>query len=65
MRELHTLTVLVRRKKRAIRDVLSARKSKEIAIPPSPKVVEVQWPLKKVDIYVALDDEEEKELEKS
>ncbi|KAM3379751.1 hypothetical protein P3S68_012165 [Capsicum galapagoense] len=54
VREPHTPAVLVRRKKRAIRDVLSARKTKEIAIPLSPKAVEVQGPVKKVDIYTEL-----------
>ena len=62
MRELHTPTVLVRRKKRVIRDVLSARKSKEIIIPPSPKAVEVQRPVKKVDMYAELGDEEKRDL---
>ena len=40
VREPHTPTMLVRRKKKAIRDVLSARKSKEIVIPPSSKAIE-------------------------
>ncbi|KAM3232717.1 hypothetical protein P3L10_018076 [Capsicum annuum] len=54
-REPHTLTTLVRRKKKAIRDVLSARKSKEITIPPSPKAIEVSGPVKKhVDIILCL-----------
>ncbi|KAF3678778.1 hypothetical protein FXO37_04159 [Capsicum annuum] len=62
VRELHTSTALVRRKKRAIRDILFAQKSKEIAIPPSPKAVEVQWPVKKVDIYVKLGTKEKRDL---
>ncbi|KAM3290918.1 hypothetical protein P3S67_019207 [Capsicum chacoense] len=62
VRELHTPTTLVRRKKREIRDVLSARKSKEIAIPPSPKAVEVSRPVKKVDMYAKLGAEEKRDL---
>ncbi|KAM3338754.1 hypothetical protein P3S68_030840 [Capsicum galapagoense] len=62
VREPHTPTELVRRKKRPIRDVLSTRKSKEITIPPSPKVVEVQGPVKKVDIYAELCTEEKRDL---
>ena len=53
---------MVKRKKRVIRDVLSARKSKEIAIPSSPKVVKVQGPVKKVDIYAELGTEEKSDL---
>ncbi|KAM3303631.1 hypothetical protein P3S67_014661 [Capsicum chacoense] len=62
VREPHTPTALVRRKKRAIRDVLSTQKSKEIAIPLSPKVVKVLGRVKKVDIYVQLGAEEKRDL---
>ncbi|KAM3219403.1 hypothetical protein P3L10_023934 [Capsicum annuum] len=62
VREPHTSTALVRRKKRVIRDVLSARKSKEIVIPPSPKAVEVLGQVKKVDIYAKLGAEEKRDL---
>ncbi|KAM3270490.1 hypothetical protein P3S67_028692 [Capsicum chacoense] len=62
VREPHTPTVLARRNKREIRDVLSGQKSKEIAIPPSPKVVEVQRTVKKVYIYTELGAEEKKDL---
>ncbi|KAM3324663.1 hypothetical protein P3S67_005815 [Capsicum chacoense] len=62
VREPHTPITLVRRKKRAIRDILSAQKSKEITIPPSPKAFEVQGPVKKVEIYVELGAEEKRDL---
>ncbi|KAM3268838.1 hypothetical protein P3S67_030802 [Capsicum chacoense] len=62
VRDPHTPTSFVRSKKRAIRDVLSARKLKEIAIPPTLKVVEVQGPVKKVDIYAELGAEEKRDL---
>ncbi|KAM3381695.1 hypothetical protein P3S68_007268 [Capsicum galapagoense] len=62
VREPHTPTVLVRRKKRSIRGVLSGRKSKKITIPPFPKAVEVQGPVKKVDIYAKLGVEEKRDL---
>ncbi|KAF3674942.1 hypothetical protein FXO37_06135 [Capsicum annuum] len=62
VREPHTPTTLVRRKKRAIKDVLSTRKSKEIAISPSPKDVEVQGLVKKVEIYAELGVEEKRDL---
>ncbi|KAM3246567.1 hypothetical protein P3L10_008334 [Capsicum annuum] len=62
VREPHTPTALVRKKKRAIRDVLSARKSKETIIPLSPKAVEVQEPVKKVDVYAELGAEEKRDL---
>ncbi|KAM3218023.1 hypothetical protein P3L10_022552 [Capsicum annuum] len=65
VREPYTPTALVRRKKRAIRDVLSAWKSKEIAIPPSPKAVEVHGIVKKVDIYVELGTEEKRDLQQA
>ncbi|KAF3652136.1 hypothetical protein FXO37_17652 [Capsicum annuum] len=51
VREPYTPTVEVRKKKRAIRHILSNKKSKQIATPPLPKVDEVQGPLKKVYIY--------------
>ncbi|KAM3217415.1 hypothetical protein P3L10_026858 [Capsicum annuum] len=62
VRDPHTPTVLVRRKKRAIRDVLSARISKEIAIPPSPKAIKVSRQVKKVEIYAELGAEEKRDL---
>ena len=62
MRDSYTPPVLVRRKKRAIRDILSARKLKQITIPSSPKVVEVQGPVKKVDIYAELGAKDKRDL---
>ncbi|KAF3619491.1 hypothetical protein FXO38_32903 [Capsicum annuum] len=62
VREPHTPTALVRRKKRVIRDVLFTRKSKKIVIPLSPKAVEVQEPVKKVEIYAEFSVEEKRDL---
>ena len=52
----------VRRKRRKNRKILSVLKSAKITTPPTPVVVEVQGPLKKVDIFAALDKEKKKEL---
>ncbi|KAF3656826.1 hypothetical protein FXO37_15267 [Capsicum annuum] len=64
VRDLYTPTEMVRRKRRNIRQLLSILKTQKIATPPSLRVLEVQGPLKKVDIYVALGNDEKEELEK-
>ncbi|KAM3266660.1 hypothetical protein P3L10_003655 [Capsicum annuum] len=63
VREPCTPTVAVRRKRRKIRQISSVMKSAKIVTPPSPRVVEVQGPSKKVDIFTTLSKEKKKELE--
>ncbi|KAM3220059.1 hypothetical protein P3L10_024590 [Capsicum annuum] len=63
VREPCTPTVEVRRKRRKIIQIFSVLKSTKIATPPSPIVVEVQGPPKKVDIFAALRKEKKKKLE--
>ncbi|KAF3683084.1 hypothetical protein FXO37_02030 [Capsicum annuum] len=62
VRESYTPTTMVRRKKRAISQVLFNQKSKKITTPPSPKIFEVQGPFKKVDIYAKLGAKEKRDL---
>ncbi|KAF3627034.1 hypothetical protein FXO37_30065 [Capsicum annuum] len=50
VKESYSSTTAVRRKKRAISQVLSNQKSKKITTPPFPKTVKVQGPFKMVDI---------------
>ncbi|KAF3623249.1 hypothetical protein FXO38_30845 [Capsicum annuum] len=64
VRESYTPTIEVKRKRRNISQILSILKTEKIATPPNPRVIEVQGPLKKVDIYAALGEEEKKKLEK-
>ncbi|KAF3677944.1 hypothetical protein FXO38_03523 [Capsicum annuum] len=58
-------TVKVRKKKIAIRHILSIMKQKRIATLPSPKVYEVQGLLEKVDIYAKLDHKKKVVLRKT
>ena len=53
----------VRRKRIKIRQILSVLKSTKNATPPASIVVEVQGPLKKVDIFAVLGKEKKKELD--
>ncbi|KAF3673116.1 hypothetical protein FXO37_07155 [Capsicum annuum] len=62
VREPYTLTVAIGRKKRVINQLLFYWKSKKITTPPSPKVIEVQGPLKKVDIFKELSAKEKNDL---
>ena len=62
VREPCTPTVEVRRKRRKIRQILSILKLAKISIPSALIVVEVQGPLKKVDIYAKLGTEEKRDL---
>ncbi|KAM3270853.1 hypothetical protein P3S67_029055 [Capsicum chacoense] len=63
VRDPCTPTVAVRRKRRKIRQILSILKSTKIATPPALKVVKVQGPPKKVDIFAELGKEKEEELQ--
>ncbi|KAM3321547.1 hypothetical protein P3S67_002698 [Capsicum chacoense] len=63
VRDPFTPTVEVRRKRIKIRQIFSVLKLAKYATPPAPIVVEVQGPLNKVDIFVALGKEKKKELE--
>ncbi|KAF3649550.1 hypothetical protein FXO37_18910 [Capsicum annuum] len=62
VRESYIPTAAVRGKKRAISQVLSNRKSKKTATSPVQKVVEVQGPFKKVDIYAELGAKKKRDL---
>ncbi|KAM3328254.1 hypothetical protein P3S68_032946 [Capsicum galapagoense] len=63
VREPCTPTVAVRKKKKKFRQILSVLKIGKTATPSAPRVVEVQGPLKKMDIFMVLGKEKKKKLQ--